>query len=228
MLLVKKEQMDDLKTLPLHLPGSCSHSIKKVQVLTFQRGPCHGSSFQLLGKEQASRLSSAFESRCRVGLVPAFVRIGRRGKRSLNKLPSNILAAAISAWSFLFTTISGWRINPDYWKGSPFSELGILELQQSMHRDSLSHENSNHGGIMCMQSMEDKILSTANDQQDLFRKILDHVQTCERQQVYKKEELEFPTYLRPSALLITGMGFVISNHLVLLSTAYRDIAIAAM
>ncbi|XP_010942806.1 uncharacterized protein [Elaeis guineensis] len=43
----------------------------------------------------------------------------------LKRPSSAVLAAAISAWSFLLTTIHGWRINPDTWK-EPISFLSTL------------------------------------------------------------------------------------------------------
>ncbi|WOL11891.1 hypothetical protein Cni_G20655 [Canna indica] len=107
----------------------------------------------------------------------------------VKKLPSTILAAAISAWSFLFTTISGWRINPNNWKESIsflctlledndrtvriaageaialFFELGILDVHLSEHigTDSVKHADSKHGVIVYMQTMKAKILSKANE-----------------------------------------------------------------
>ncbi|URE05312.1 Interferon-related developmental regulator [Musa troglodytarum] len=107
----------------------------------------------------------------------------------VKKLPSTVLAVAISAWSFLLTTISGWRINPDNWKESVaflftlledndrsvrvaageaialFFELGILDLHWSDHIDidSLNHEVLKHGMLPYMQSMKAKILAKAND-----------------------------------------------------------------
>ena len=42
-----------------------------------------------------------------------------------------VLAAAISAWTFLLTTIGSWRINPNSWKESVLSS--VLHLRMCAH-----------------------------------------------------------------------------------------------
>jgi hypothetical protein len=37
-----------------------------------------------------------------------------------------VLAAAVSAWTFLLTTIGSWRINTDSWKESVLSVFLLL------------------------------------------------------------------------------------------------------
>ncbi|THU50851.1 hypothetical protein C4D60_Mb06t24690 [Musa balbisiana] len=105
----------------------------------------------------------------------------------VKKLPPTVLAAAISAWSFLFTTVSSWKINPDNWKEaisflstlledndrsvriaageaiSIFFELGILDQNEQVDTDSINHEDLKHGVLAYMQSMKAKILFKANE-----------------------------------------------------------------
>ncbi|CAL9186524.1 unnamed protein product [Musa hybrid cultivar] len=105
----------------------------------------------------------------------------------VKKLPPTVLAAAISAWSFLFTTVSSWKINPDNWKEeisflstlledndrsvriaageaiSIFFELGILDQNEQVDTDSFNHEDLKHGVLAYMQSMKAKILFKANE-----------------------------------------------------------------
>ncbi|CAL9173729.1 unnamed protein product [Musa hybrid cultivar] len=105
----------------------------------------------------------------------------------VKKLPPAVLAAAVSAWSFLFTTISSWRINPDKWKEpimflstlledndrsvriaageaiAIFFELGILDQNDHVEIDGVDHEDSKRGVFGYMQSMKAKILYKANE-----------------------------------------------------------------
>ncbi|XP_038983386.1 interferon-related developmental regulator 2-like [Phoenix dactylifera] len=104
----------------------------------------------------------------------------------LKKPSSAVLAAAISAWSFLLTTISSWRINPDTWKESIsflstlleadnrydrsvriaageaialFFELGILDMSYNEESgiESFDDEVSKRRTVTYMQSMKAKI-----------------------------------------------------------------------
>ncbi|KAG1342091.1 interferon-related developmental regulator 1 [Cocos nucifera] len=52
----------------------------------------------------------------------------------LKRPSSAVLAAAISAWSFLLTTISSWRINPDTWKESISFLSTLLEVDDRYDR----------------------------------------------------------------------------------------------
>ncbi|XP_008805682.1 interferon-related developmental regulator 1 [Phoenix dactylifera] len=100
-----------------------------------------------------------------------------------SKRPSSaVLAAAISTWSFLLTTISSWRINPDTWKESIsflstllevddrsvriaageaialFFELGILDMSYSEESDVVNFNNEvKRRTVTYMQSMKAKI-----------------------------------------------------------------------
>jgi hypothetical protein len=99
-----------------------------------------------------------------------------------------VLAAAISAWTFLLTTIGSWRINTDSWKESVLCSVLLL------------HGDANTGGtggsknklFLDMQALKAKISGLASnlsaeaggkgadkknltDQRDLFQRILDFV-----------------------------------------------------
>ncbi|XP_010938955.1 uncharacterized protein [Elaeis guineensis] len=110
-----------------------------------------------------------------------------------SKRPSSaVLAAAISAWSFLLTTISSWRINPDTWKESIsflstllevderydrsvriaageaialFFELGILGMSYSEENgvENFNNEVSKRCTVTYMQSMKAKISGQVYD-----------------------------------------------------------------
>ncbi|KAG6509687.1 hypothetical protein ZIOFF_027687 [Zingiber officinale] len=109
---------------------------------------------------------------------------------SVKKPDSAVLSSAISAWSFLLTTISSWRINPDSWKESIsflynlledpdrsvriaagealglFFELGILDMnfqREDTNIDKLEREISKHGAFHHLQGLKAKILARACD-----------------------------------------------------------------
>lgn len=35
----------------------------------------------------------------------------------VSKQPASVLSAAISTWSLLLTTVNGWNLNHNYWRG---------------------------------------------------------------------------------------------------------------
>ncbi|XP_042471132.1 interferon-related developmental regulator 2-like [Zingiber officinale] len=109
---------------------------------------------------------------------------------SIKKPDSAVLSSAISAWSFLLTTIGSWRINPDSWKESIsflsnlledsdrsvriaagealglFFELGIFDMnfqKEGTNIDKLEHEISKHGTFHHLQGLKAKILARASD-----------------------------------------------------------------
>ncbi|XP_074562196.1 uncharacterized protein LOC141818644 [Curcuma longa] len=109
---------------------------------------------------------------------------------SIKKTDSAVLSSAISAWSFLLTTIGSWRINPDSWKESIsflsylledsdrsvriaagealglFFELGIFDMnfqKEDTNIDKLGHEVSKHGTFHHLQGLKAKILARASD-----------------------------------------------------------------
>ncbi|XP_020104663.1 interferon-related developmental regulator 2 [Ananas comosus] len=105
------------------------------------------------------------------------------------KRPPAVLAAALSAWSFLVTTISAWRINPDTWKepvwflstlldaedravrmaaGEAIAvcfEIGILNVYSNdeSDTDNLDIGDSKRRDFLYMQSMKAKIADRANN-----------------------------------------------------------------
>ncbi|WOL17643.1 hypothetical protein Cni_G26436 [Canna indica] len=109
----------------------------------------------------------------------------------VKKPNSALLAAAISAWSFLLTTISSWRINPDTWKESIsflstlledpdrsvriaageaialFFEFGIFDKysfeKEGSNPNASENEISKNGAFHYMQGLKGKILARAND-----------------------------------------------------------------
>ncbi|OEL35747.1 hypothetical protein BAE44_0003236, partial [Dichanthelium oligosanthes] len=99
-----------------------------------------------------------------------------------------VLAAAISAWTFLLTTIGSWRINTDSWKESVLSSVLLLYGDVNMGATG----GAKNKLFLDMQGLKAKISGLASnlsaeaggkgadkknltDQRDLFQRILDFV-----------------------------------------------------
>uniref|UniRef100_A0A5B6YNU7 Putative interferon-related developmental regulator 1 n=1 Tax=Davidia involucrata TaxID=16924 RepID=A0A5B6YNU7_DAVIN len=99
-------------------------------------------------------------------IIWQFIYPGSDSNVGTNKHSAPVLAAAISAWSFLLTTMDGWRLDHKYWKGvipyfsklleenestrdvviealSLIFEKGFLEKFTSQATDSIHKEVSN-------------------------------------------------------------------------------------
>ncbi|XP_020552727.1 uncharacterized protein LOC105172664 isoform X2 [Sesamum indicum] len=46
----------------------------------------------------------------------------------VSKQPASVLSAAISTWSLLLTTVNGWNLNHNYWRGAIPYFLNLLEV----------------------------------------------------------------------------------------------------